>query len=97
MWVTGPKYDIWLVKTVGILILVIGIVFISASRHQRITIEISILAICSAIGLMAIDVYYSVIDRISDIYLLDALGELLLIMSWFILLRKRPILHPGSD
>jgi hypothetical protein len=37
---TGPKTDLWLVKTVGILVAVIGAVLLSASRSRRISDEI---------------------------------------------------------
>lgn len=82
IWVTGPKYDIWLVKTVGILILVIGGVFISAAINKRITAEIFYLAIGCALGLTIIDVYYTSVDRIWNVYLLDALGEVIIIIAW---------------
>lgn len=82
IWVTGPKYDIWLVKTVGILILATGLVLLSAARNKRISLEILLLATGNALGLTAIDIYYAGIDRISNIYLLDALAEVVLIIAW---------------
>jgi hypothetical protein len=84
IWITGPKYDLWLVKTVGILILVTGIVLFMAARNKRISLEILLLAVGNAIGLTAIDVYYAGIDRISNIYLLDALAEVILVIIWLI-------------
>jgi hypothetical protein len=82
IWVTGPKYDIWLVKTVGVLIMATGIVLYVAARNKRISIEIMLLALGNALGLTAIDVYYAVIDRISNIYLLDAVAEIGLCVLW---------------
>lgn len=82
IWVTGPKYDIWLVKTVGILILVIGGVILSAGMSKRITVEIFFLAVGAAFGLTLIDVYYASVSRIREVYLLDALSEVLLIIAW---------------
>jgi hypothetical protein len=84
IWVTGPKYDVWLVKTVGILLLVIGGVMLSAAIRKRISLEIGLLAITSALGLTFIDIYYVAIDRIWPVYLLDALAEILLILGWMI-------------
>lgn len=84
IWVSGPKYDIWLVKTAGILILVVGGVILSAGISRRITFEIFLLSIGCAIGLTVIDVYYVAVDRIWKIYLLDAAGEVLLIIAWLI-------------
>ncbi len=80
--ITGPKVDVWLVKTVGILVAVIGAVVGLAARRQKITPEIALLAGGSAAGLTAIDIIYVARKRISPIYLLDALGELVFIAGW---------------
>jgi hypothetical protein len=80
--VTGPKVDLWLVKTVGILVAVIGVTLISASRGRRITDDIVLLAAGSALGLAIIDVGYG--SRISPAYLADAAGEMGLIVLWII-------------
>ena len=82
MVITGFKVDQWLVKTVGILIGVVGLVLLSAARSRRISFEILGLAVGCALGLTAIDVYYVFIDRIRDIYLLDALAEVVLVVAW---------------
>lgn len=89
IWISGPKYDIWLVKTVGILLAVIGASLLSAALKKRISPEISLLALGSAASLATLDIYYAaVIDRIYDIYLLDALAEVLLILFWILFLSK---------
>jgi hypothetical protein len=88
MWVTGPKYDTWLVHTVGLLIIVIGGVILSAGMAKRISFEIFLLAIAGALGLMAIDLYYVAAGRIRPVYLLDALAEISIIVAWFILWPK---------
>jgi hypothetical protein len=82
MWVTGPKTDIWLVKTVGVLIIIIGIVLLIARIRKQYTYEIIVLAMGTAFGLTFIDVYYVSIGRISPIYLLDAVAELALLGMW---------------
>jgi hypothetical protein len=85
MAVTGPKVDIWLVKCVGVLVGVIGIVMGLAIWHDRLTAEIILLAMGSAAGLMAIDVIYVLKRVIDKIYLLDAAVELVLIAGWIVL------------
>jgi hypothetical protein len=86
MLVTGPKSDIWLVKTVGVLITVVGgIIFLGAWRKSM-NLELVILAIGTAIGLSVIDLYYVFKEVISPIYLLDAIGEFCLIILWIIFL-----------
>ncbi|MDN3512638.1 MAG: hypothetical protein QY310_15620 [Candidatus Jettenia sp. CY-1] len=84
--VTGPKTDHWLVNTVGVLILVIGIVLIFARVRQNITYEILMLALGSAVGLTAIDSIYVMKKRIAPIYLLDALVQIPIIGSWIYIL-----------
>lgn len=87
--VTGPKTDLWLVKTVGVLITVIGGVLGMAGARRRMSPEIEVLAVGSAVALTAIDVVYVAKRRIAPIYLLDALAELVLIAGWAVARRQR--------
>jgi hypothetical protein len=82
--VSGPKADGWLVKTVGILVGVIGGVIALAGTRKRISPEITGLAIGSSIGLAAIDVINVTRGRISRVYLLDAMVQCLLIGGWIV-------------
>lgn len=84
LWVTGPKTDLWLVHTVGVLVAVIGAVLISAARRQAVTFEIRLLALGSALGLTGIEAIYVSLDRIAPIYLLDAALEVGLIAWWLL-------------
>jgi hypothetical protein len=80
--VTGPKTDLWLVRTVGVLVTVIGAVLLSASHSRRIPLEVTLLAAGSALGLAAIDLIYSLSGTISAVYLADAIAELGLVGLW---------------
>ncbi len=82
--VTGPKTDIWLVKTVGVLVAVIGAVLMLAGARESVTAEIVVLALGCAAGLLAIDVYYASKQIISRIYLLDAAAEAILVAAWLV-------------
>lgn len=85
MAVTGSKTDIWLVKTVGVLILVIGLTFlISKFRNKAPSLEVTFLGIACAASFIGIDVYYVAVGRISPIYLADAVAQLFLILFWII-------------
>jgi drug/metabolite transporter (DMT)-like permease len=86
--VTGPKHDFWLVNTVGVVIGTIGLMLISAGYNGRVTPEIRGLAAGTAAGLTGIDLYYVKKKRIPRIYLLDALGEISLILGWIFLQKK---------
>jgi hypothetical protein len=86
--VTGPKTDLWLVRTVGVLVTVIGSVLVAASRARRVTAEVVLLAVGSALGLAAIDLRYALVGRISAVYLADAAVELGLCLLWCIAWRR---------
>src|SRR5688500_10141229 len=70
--VTGPKTDLWLVYTVGLLIAVIGIVLVLAARAGRITTEVVVLAIAVTLALAGIDVVFVSRGVIPPVYLADA-------------------------
>jgi len=80
--VTGPKADFWLAQTVGVLVTGIGTVILVAERRRRITPEIQLLAVASATGLALVDVAFVARNRISRVYVLDALAEAALAAGW---------------
>ena len=80
--VTGPKTDRWLVKTVGSLIAIVGLVLLAAGLHNNVTFEIFALATGSAAALALVDINYSLRHVISRIYLLDAVVEVAIIILW---------------
>ena len=82
--VTGPKTDLWLVRTVGIILAVIGAVLIFAQVNAEINTSLIILAMGSALGLAVVEFIYVAKRVISPIYLGDAFLELILI-GWWIL------------
>ncbi len=87
--VTGPKVDRWLVKTVGVLVSVLGMTLVSAAMRQEPPNEAPLLGIGSAAGLAAVDIVYVSKRRISPIYLLDAVLEGVLIAGWLLTGRRR--------
>ena len=88
--ITGPKTDLWLVKTVGIILAVIGLVLIAAQRNGDVNTPVIILAIGSALGLVIVEIVYVAKRVISPIYLGDSFVELILIAWWgFSLLLSR--------
>lgn len=89
MMVTGFKTDIWLVKTVSVLILSVSLTLFVALWKREITFTIAFLGITSALFLGTIDVYYSLKNIISDIYLADAIIEALIITLWLISFKKQ--------
>jgi hypothetical protein len=82
--VTGPKLDVWLVETVGVLVTAIGAALAIAAARDRAPAEIIVLALGSAIGLATIEVIYVVRDRIGEIYLLDVAVEAVIVAGWVV-------------
>lgn len=82
MLVTGPKTDIWLVKTVGLLLVAVGVVLCLAACRRMFTAEVMVLAVGAAVALTVIEVVYVLNRTISTIYLLDAVVEVVLIAGW---------------
>lgn len=84
MKVTGPKQDIWLVKTVGVIVGVIGAGLVVAGFQAPPDTAVTTIAIGSAAGLAAIDIIYAIRKVISPIYLADALAEAVIISLWIL-------------
>ncbi len=82
--ITGPKTDLWLVETVGVLVAAIGLgLLLSAIRDER-SLELPVVAVVAAFGLAAVDVIYSTRGIIARIYLADAAVEALFVAGWAI-------------
>ena len=75
--VTGPKQEDWLVRTVGLLVSVIGLVML---RHGGAPIRE--LGAASAVALGAVDVVGVTSGRLRAVYLLDAVVEAALAATW---------------
>ena len=80
--VTGPKTDHWLVRTIGLMLVVIGLALITGGVRKTITPEMAVLGVGTAGALLGIDVFNVSIKKIPRIYLLDAVAELILIVGW---------------
>jgi hypothetical protein len=89
MWVTGKKQDVWLVKTVCLLLISVGSMIGQAGRKNRVTPEIAGLGISSSMSLAIIDVWYVAKGRIRWVYLLDAVGNAGLIAGWIAAWRSK--------
>jgi hypothetical protein len=82
MEVTGPKTDIWLVKTVGALLIPISITMITHLVIHSETKPLTMLGGSTALAFICIDLYYSLNDTISNIYLADAAIEFFFLIGW---------------
>ena len=87
--VTGPKADDWLVRMVGLLVVLIGVTLaVAVLRNAVWTLEITVLSAGATIAFSAIDTWYAFSGRISPIYLADAALEVVLLAG--LALTRRP-------
>jgi hypothetical protein len=91
MLVTGPKTDIWLVKTVGALLIPVSISMFFFAREKSEKLPVIILCAGTSISFILIDLYYSLSGTISKIYLLDAAVEGIFLVAWVYILISRKL------
>ncbi|GAA0548397.1 hypothetical protein [Chitinophaga japonensis] len=85
--VTGPKTDVWLVKTTGALIMVIGLQLLGVALWQETVQASTVLAGAgAALALLLVDVVYVAKKVIRPVYLADAAAELVLLGLWMLYL-----------
>ena len=90
MAVTGYKTDIWLVKTVGALLIPVALtlasyLYITTDRRPAF-----VLGGGTAAAFICIDFYYALTDVISDIYLADGFAEILFLLCWLYIAVAHP-------
>jgi hypothetical protein len=79
--VTGPKTDLWLVETVGLLVGAAGLALLVAA-WRGLSPDAVTLAVGAALALTGIDVVYVTRRVIPPVYMLDALAEVVLLAGW---------------
>jgi hypothetical protein len=89
MDVTGYKTDVWLVKTVGALLIPVSCclfayLFIDTDKRPAL-----ILGGFSSTAFISIDFYYSLTDVIPDIYLVDGFLQILFLLGWIYIAIRR--------
>lgn len=82
--VTGPKETLWLVITVGVLLLVTGVVLLTSAVRGWVGLEGFLLAVGDASGLAIIEIVYVFGGQIPPIYLVDAIFEIVLVVAWLL-------------
>lgn len=84
MVVTGPKTDIWLVRTVSFCLLPYSFIcFYLYSNPKKLSHLFILCMISMGIGLIIIDIYYFEQKVIKWVYLIDAFFQVLFLMIWF--------------
>jgi hypothetical protein len=96
MFVTGYKTDIWLVKTVGALLIPVAFtlalhLFIDTDPRPAF-----LLGGLSCIAFICIDFYYSLGDVINDIYMADGFIQILFLITWLYIVMMKYNLSTNS-
>jgi hypothetical protein len=79
--VTGGKWDNWLVRTVGWLMVSLAAAFLPASK-RGVTRELKIVGLLSSASVGGVAAFYGMRGRISKLYLLDAAIQFALAALW---------------
>jgi hypothetical protein len=93
-WVTGRKTDIWLVKTVGLLVAAIGATLLVSSTRPQPKMEAFTLGAGSAAAPGAVETFYAARRRISPIYAIDGLVQFAIVAGWIGLLKRSEPARP---
>ena len=80
--VTGRKREHWLVRTVALLLVVIGGALVSGQRARRVTRELAVVGAGTPVSLAAIDIGYVLRGVLRPIYLGDALLDVAFALRW---------------
>jgi hypothetical protein len=85
MQVTGPKTDVWLVKTVSVLLLPMVVLFFGALFLEVPPLPVILVGSTTAAGLAAIDFYYTANRTIKWVYAADGILEVIFFVAWMYL------------
>lgn len=88
MEVTGYKTDVWLVKTVGALLIPVAASLYAHLFFRTNHTPALILGSLTAVAFICIDFYYALNDVISNIYLVDGAIEILFLIAWVFAMPK---------
>jgi hypothetical protein len=89
MQVTGKKTDIWLVKTVSVLLLGISCLLFCNVLSKMPVLPVIITAIITSAGLAFIDFYYTSNGTIKWVYAIDGILETMFLTVWIALLFQK--------
>lgn len=87
--VTGPKYDLWLVNTVSLLLLPVGLLLlVKAICFTGVWDSLFIVGLLNAAALAIADFYFGLKGIVSPVYLVDGLCQLGFVLAWSIAIFK---------
>jgi hypothetical protein len=88
MFITGYKTDIWLVKTVGALLIPVSLTLASYIVLQTDQRPAMLLGVLSTLSFIGIDFYYYLRGVISYAYLADGVVQVAILIFWIQIIRQ---------
>jgi hypothetical protein len=88
MIITGPKTDIWLVKTVSVLLIALSVSWLLALRYRWDHRPVLASLFASSTGLVIVELWYVAMNEISMVYLLDAGLQVVFLITWLFVLKQ---------
>jgi hypothetical protein len=102
MAVTGPKTDLWLVKTFSALLFGIGLAMILEAVFLSRAVPLLILFLLNSVVLAFADLYYGLTGEISRAYVVDGVAQVIFALAWLFVLSQLKVMldsrqgHQGS-
>lgn len=87
--VTGPKTDLWLVQSFGLLVAAVGAALLARGLAAKADATTAQFGVATSIALVVIDVWFFLNGAISAVYLADGAAQLVLVGAWAWLLVRR--------
>lgn len=84
MAVTGPKTDLWLVRTVGVLVASIGVCLLVQQAKRHIDWAVIFMCITAGGGMAIIEIVNALTMRVPAIYFADAFLEAIFCTAWLV-------------
>lgn len=99
MLITGPKQDVWLVKTVAVLLIPVALCLSTYLLTGGSYVYPMVLGSMIPIAFMSIDFYYAGKNVISDVYLIDGIIQVIFFGAWMMVWITKPfnLTHGGSQ
>jgi len=82
MTITGPKQDLWLVKTVGAMLSVMAVCLLAYLLEGGSRVYVFIIGILSSAVFATVDFFYSIKGVISKIYQVDGVLQVGFLLTW---------------
>lgn len=98
MLITGPKQDVWLVKTVAVLLIPVALCLSTYLLTGGSYIYPMVLGSLIPLAFMTIDFHYAGLNVISDVYLIDGVIQVIFFGAWMLVWITKPynITHAWS-